>query len=79
VSILPAGATLPDSSGNVFVADTDHGRAEAGLGGGRRVSLRWIARDTLELRYDSRARVFVQEAHGPGAEVQFVADSLAGR
>ena len=79
VSILPAGATLPDSSGNVFVADTDHGRAEAGPGGGPGVSVRWIAGDTLEVRYDPRARIFVQEVHGPGAEVRFVPDSLAGR
>ena len=75
VSILPAGTTLPDISGNVFVADTDHGRAQRGPGGGPRVSVRWIASDTLELRYDSRARIFVQEVHGPGAAVRFVPDS----
>ena len=79
VSILPAGATLPDSSGNVFVADTEHGRADAGPGGGPRVSVRWIAGDTLELRYDPRARIFVQEAHVLGTNVRFVADSGAVR
>ena len=74
ISVLAAGAALPDSSGNVFSADTDHGRAPAGPGGGPRVSVRWITNDTLEIRYDARARVFTQ-AHQSGTTVRFIADS----
>ena len=79
VSVLTAGAALPDSNRNVFVADADHGRAPAGPGGGPRVSVRWVSADTLEVRYDPRARVFVQEVRGGGAAVRFVADSAATR
>jgi hypothetical protein len=75
ISVLPRGVALPDSNGNVFVADTDRGRAPAGPGGGPGVSVRWLTPDTLEVRYDPRARVFVKEVHTSEAEVRFVADS----
>ena len=76
VSVLSAGATLPDSAGNVFRADRNHGRAPAGRGGGPRVIARWITPDTLEVRYDARARVFTREATAAGVGVRFVRDSL---
>jgi hypothetical protein len=75
VSILPIDAVLPDSGGNVFIADTDHGNAPAGVGGGPRVGIRWLAADSLEVRYDSRARVFAIESRYSGIGVQFVVDS----
>ena len=79
VSVLPTGVTLPDSGGNVFVADTDRGRAPAATGGGPRVAARWLAPDTLEIRYDPRARIFLHELRGSGAAVRFVADSVGVR
>lgn len=75
VSILPNDAVLPDSGGNVFIADTDHGNAPAGVGGGPRVGIRWLAADSLEVRYDPRARVFANEPSHSGIGVQFVVDS----
>ena len=76
VSVLSAGAALPDSGGNVFSADGDQGRAPAASGGGPRVSAAWLASDTLEVRYDARARVFTKEATVAGVGIRFVADSL---
>ena len=59
VSILRSRDSLPsDSSGNVFVADTDHGKAPAGPGGGPSVDVRWTSPDSLEIRRDPRTRVF---------------------
>ena len=75
LSVLAADAALPDSGGNVFSADDDHGRAPAGPGGGPRVAARWIAANTLEVRYDARARVFTRELRYDGIEIRFVADS----
>ena len=74
VSVLPA-ARSAHGGGNVFVADGDHGRAPAGAGGGPRVAVRWLDRRTLEVRYDSRARVFTREARHDDTDVRFVADS----
>jgi hypothetical protein len=75
VSLVRIGVALPDSGGNVFIADDDHGRAPAGPAGGPQVEVRWLASDTLEVRYDRRARVFKREPHAPGVEVRFVTDS----
>ena len=59
VSILLSRDSLPsDSGGNVFVADTDDGKAPAGPGGGPSVNVRWTSPDSLEIRRDSRTRVF---------------------
>ncbi len=78
LSVLSAGATLPDSGGNVFSADTDHGRAPAGRGRGPRVTARWLAPDTLEVRYDARARVFMKAATAADVSVRYIADSRRG-
>jgi hypothetical protein len=75
VSVLPAGRDA-SGRGNVFVADDDHGRASpAGPGGGPRVTVRWIDRRTLEVRYDGRARVFTRDARHDDTDIHFVADS----
>ena len=76
VSIMPVGAALPDSSGNVFIADDDHGRAPSASHGGPRVDLRWATSDTLELRHHHLARVFTRETERSGVTVRFVVDSL---
>jgi hypothetical protein len=77
VSVLAVGSALPDSGGNVFSADTDHGKAPAGPGGGPRVDVRWVTPQTLEVRYDGRARVFTHEPRYAGTEVRFVAEPRA--
>jgi len=75
ISVLPAGRS-PAGAGNVFVADTDHGRAPAGPGGGPTVAVRWLDGHTLEVRYDHRARVFTQRARSNGTDLRFLPDSV---
>ena len=58
VSILPADKKLPNEGGNIFVADTDHGKAPSGPGGGPEVEARWISENELLIKHDSRAGVF---------------------
>lgn len=65
VSVLPAGGKLRGAAGNVFVAETDHGAAPSGPGGGPVVESVWIAEDRLLIRHHRLARVFVSEA-APG-------------
>ena len=71
VSILKPGAT-PLGPGNVFVADTDHGRAEAAPWGGPWAALRWTGPEALELSYDASARVFSSDPKVAGVTITFL-------
>ena len=79
VSVLRSRDSLPsDSGGNVFVADTDHGKAPAGPGGGPGVDVRWISPDTLEIRRDPRTRVFRTATNLGGVHVIHVSNPPGG-
>jgi len=71
VSVLPAGAKLRDDGGNVFVADTDHGAAPSGPGGGPVVEAVWVAEDRLVIRHHRLARVFRSEARAGNVVVAY--------
>lgn len=58
VSVLRRGEPLEDRPGNVFVADTGHGAAPSGPGGGPAVSARWLSSEELEVAHHPAARVF---------------------
>lgn len=58
VSILPATRSLPNESGNALVADTDHGKAPSGPGGGPEVFAEWKSSRELVLRLHPSARTF---------------------
>ena len=72
VSILRGACRLPNEGGNVFIADTDHGQAPAGPGGGPVVEVRWIDNAELEVRHDIRARVFTTDTLVEGVKIRFV-------
>jgi hypothetical protein len=57
--------------GNAFVADTDHGVANAASWGGPWVELRWVSPQKLLIRYDAKARVFTQNATVSGVTVTY--------
>ena len=79
VSVLQSRDSLPsDSAGNVFVADTDHGKAPAGPRGGPNVNVRWISPDTLEIRRDPRTRVFRTPDSLAGVHVIHVSNPPGG-
>jgi hypothetical protein len=61
VSVLPINQSLPNDYGNVFRADTDHGKAPSGPGGGPKVEVRWEGEKDLIVLYDERAKVFHRE------------------
>ena len=60
VVILRQGEQLGDRSGNVFVVDSDHGRAAAGPGGGPWVEAQWVSPDSIVIRFDEQARIFLK-------------------
>ncbi len=61
VTVLPAGASLQNEPGNVFVADTNHGAAPSGRGGGPEVAVQWLTDSALHIAHHSSARVFKAE------------------
>ena len=75
LSVVRTGAKLPNKPGNVFIADSDHGRAPLVQGNVIAISIQWAGPDSLVVRYDRRARVFSQEPKVQGVSVQFVADA----
>jgi hypothetical protein len=58
----------PRDSGNVFVADTNHGAAKQ-----LQVSVRWSAPDRLVIRYPAAARIFRRETAIDGITVAYEA------
>jgi hypothetical protein len=68
VSIVPAGA-LPGEP--VFIADTDHGAAPSGPGGGPAVQVRWLGADHVEISHHPRARVFRSEPRAGRVRVTY--------
>jgi hypothetical protein len=74
LSILTAARTV-SGGGNVFVVDSDHGKGDPGPGGGPAVTIRWLDRRTIEVHYDSRARIFTQERRHDDTDIRYVADT----
>ena len=70
ISILAARAE-PVGTGNVFVADDDHGSAVAASRGGPWAETVWLDADHLLVRYDSRARVFTRNAEMSGVRITY--------
>jgi len=66
VSILNGSDALPESAGNIFNADSDHGAAKD-----MTVTVRWAAPDQLVVRYPARARVFRKETQANGVAVTY--------
>jgi hypothetical protein len=59
VTVLPAGAKLPNESGNLFVADTNQGAAPSGRADGPEVTVRWRSESELSVAHHPQARVFL--------------------
>ena len=70
VSVTGADET-PSGKGNAFIADTDHGSADAASWGGPWVELRWLSPQKLLIRYDAKARVFAQNTSVSGVTVTY--------
>jgi hypothetical protein len=71
ISIISADNDLPDEAGNVFVADTDHGKSPSGPGGGPPVEVEWKGESSLNITYDNRARVFLRKDSQNGITITY--------
>ena len=70
VSILEAGEPL-QGGGNTFRADDDHGAARAGSWGGSWAVMKWLASDSLLVRYATKSRLFEQDTSVAGVLVTY--------
>ena len=60
VSIIKKHQKLKNKmTGNIFTADSDHGRTVID---NSRASIEWLSCDTLRVTYDSRLRIFTQQS-----------------
>lgn len=71
ISILDADDELPNDSGNVFVADCDHGTAPSGPGGGPAVLVSWTGEDSVKISHDPLTRVFLSESSWEGIQIEY--------
>lgn len=70
LSVLRSG-DRPAASGNVFVADANHGAADESVGGGPWVEAVWIDDDNLIVKYDAQARVFTEQPDVAGVKITY--------
>ncbi len=70
-SLVRPDAKLPSSSGNLFIADTDHGIGPSSPGGGPELRVRWEGPKHLLLQHHAKARVFKAERGLNGIEVRY--------
>jgi len=57
-SVVAADAPLPSTAGNLFVADSDHGKAPVTASGAPELQVAWSSPREVVLHHDPRARVF---------------------
>lgn len=70
-SILRVGEGLPNESGNLFAADTDHGAAPSGPGGGPELRVEWRGARELQLSHHAKARLFEAKKRAKGVSVGY--------
>ena len=70
-SLLESDQMLGNGAGNIFVADTDHGAAPSGPGGGPELHVAWDDNRSVTLSHDSRVRVFKAERLKHGVSLTY--------
>ena len=66
ISIIEVNQILKNEGGNIFIADTNHGAAPSGPGGGPKVIANWDNNNQITIKYHANARIFkeLKKAHG---------------
>jgi len=71
VSVLSSAEALENKGGNIFVADTNHGAAPAGRGGGPELQVVWLSDNRLQIQYNKLVRIFRAEKESDGVEIEY--------
>ena len=59
VSVIKVDEKLQNTKGDVFSADTDHGKVPSGPGGGPAVEIIWKEPHQLQITHSQHARIFL--------------------
>lgn len=70
-SLLPVDEALPNDGGNVFAADTGHGSAPSGPGGGPELRVEWESADQVLVSHHLKARIFKAEERFSGVTFRY--------
>ena len=72
-SIFPAARKIKDNdSGNLFIADTDHGAAQKQYSiGGPLITAEWVDNNHVDIKYATGSRFFLQKDSVDGVEVTY--------
>lgn len=62
VSVMNSEGMLPNEGGNLFIADTDHGKAPSGPGGGPKVEVTWRNDNLVIIKHHNNARIHKSES-----------------
>ncbi len=71
LSILKSNSTLPDDGGNVFICDSDHGKAPVASWGGPELRIEWQNSDILKIRYHENVRVFKSKKQFENIKIEY--------
>ncbi|MES2612161.1 MAG: hypothetical protein V4679_18055 [Pseudomonadota bacterium] len=71
VSLMAAKDALPDESGNVFTADSNHGAVPTSAAGGPVVQVRWASGRDVVITHHAGARVFTHKHSVSGVAVAY--------
>ena len=71
VSIFRSWFPRGNSSGNVFVSDTNHGAAPAGMGGGPDVNVKWQSANELVISHHFKVRIYLAEPQWGSVKVKY--------
>jgi len=72
ISVLQISKSLPDDSGNIFVADTNNGRARSAAWGGPETKVYWETSRKLVVEHQIMARVFKAEKQINGVAIEYI-------
>jgi len=72
ISVLQISKSLPDDSGNIFVADTNNGRARSAAWGGPEAKVYWETSRKLVVEHQIMARVFKAEKQINGVAIEYI-------
>ena len=72
ISIVQMNHSLPNESGNLFVADSNRNKAPTGSGGGLEVRVAWIGACSLRIAHHQGARVFLANRNVLGVSAEYV-------
>jgi hypothetical protein len=61
-SIISAQSSHPNEGGNLFVSDTDHGKAPSGPGGGPKVEVMWKDNNSIIIKHHKNNRIIKAES-----------------